>query len=65
VNPRIANIGPRGRQQRFRWGLVALVIAIAVGALIFGLGVSRVWRLALFVPLWIAGLGLFQARDKT
>jgi hypothetical protein len=26
---------------------------------------SRGWRVVLFVPLWLAALGVFQARDKT
>ena len=25
----------------------------------------RVWRLFVFVPLWMAGLGLLQAKEKT
>lgn len=25
----------------------------------------RAWRLFLFVPLWMAGLGLLQAKERT
>lgn len=62
---RIANIGPRGEQQRLRLGFMALGAAGLLGALLFGLHAPDVWRLTLFVPLWIAGLGVFQAHDKT
>jgi hypothetical protein len=59
------NIGPRGQQQRLRFGFIALAVAVMVGAVVFAVGADRGWRLAVFVPLWIAGLGVFQARDKT
>lgn len=62
---RIANIGPRGQQQRMRLAVTSLAGALALGALLVAFGVPRLWRLTLFVPLWIAGLGFFQARDKT
>ncbi len=38
---------------------VLLVAALAVG------GAERRWRLVVFLPLWIAALGVFQAREKT
>jgi len=30
-----------------------------------GLGAPRAWRAVAFLPLWISGLGFFQAWDKT
>ena len=62
---RVANIGPHGELQRLRLGIMAVAAAFLLGALIFALGVPRAWRLTLFIPLWIAGLGFFQARAKT
>jgi hypothetical protein len=44
---------------------VAFGGAAVVAAVLFGLGAPRGWRLVLFVPLWIAALGVFQGRDKT
>jgi len=38
---------------------VLLASALAVG------GADRRWRLVVFLPLWIAALGVFQAREKT
>jgi hypothetical protein len=61
----IANIGPRGQQRRLRLGIMALVAAALLGGVLFGLEAPRGWRLVLFLPLWIAGLGFFQSRDKT
>lgn len=61
----IPNIGPKGRRRRFIWGAVALgasvllAVALAVG------GADRRWRVMVFLPLWIAALGVFQAREKT
>jgi hypothetical protein len=28
-------------------------------------GLPAVWRLGVFLPLWISALGFFQAKDKT
>jgi hypothetical protein len=62
---RIANIGPGERRKRLRFGVVAFGVSAAIGALLVASGVRPIWRLPLFVPLFLAGLGYFQARDKT
>jgi hypothetical protein len=62
---KIPNIGPRGQRQRLTFGLVSLAIAVLLSAALFALDAGRAWRIALFVPLWIGALGVFQARDKT
>jgi hypothetical protein len=59
------NIGPRGQRRRLRFGLVALGAAVVLGVAVFALHAPRLSRAILFVPLWLAGLGVFQARDKT
>jgi hypothetical protein len=61
----IPNIGPRGQRQRLTLGLLALGVAAAGAIVLFGFGAPRLWRLLLFVPLWSAALGYFQAREKT
>lgn len=48
-----------------RFGVVAFGVAAMLGAALVGLGAPRASRIAVFLPLWIAGLGVFQARDKT
>lgn len=48
-----------------RFGLIALGTAAVLSVLLLGLAAPRISRLTVFLPLWIAGLGVFQARDKT
>jgi fatty acid desaturase len=60
-----ANIGPRERRKRRLLGIVSLTVAVAVAFVLVVFGASRWWRLVVFFPLWVAGLGLLQAREKT
>jgi hypothetical protein len=61
----VANIGPRERRKRRLLGVVSLTIAMAAAFVLVSFGASRWWRVVLFFPLWMAGLGLLQAREKT
>lgn len=61
----ITNMTRGGRRQRLALGIVMLVVAAGLGVVLWTGGAPRAWRLALFVPLWVAGLGLFQARERT
>lgn len=61
----IANIGPAERRKRMRFGVALLVAGGVVAGLLIGSEAHRLWRLALFVPFWLGGLGLFQARNQT
>jgi len=61
----VANIGPRGRRRRFGLGLIALGSGAILAAALMAVAVPRGWRLVVFLPLWVAALGVFQARDKT
>ena len=61
----VANIGPRGRQQRLRAGGTWLTVgADAAGALALA-GVPRRQRLGVFGPFTIGALGVFQAYEQT
>ena len=60
-----ANIGPRGRRKRRLLGIVSLTVAVAAAFVLVAFGAPRWARLVLFFPLWMAGLGLLQAREKT
>jgi hypothetical protein len=61
----VANIGPRGRQQRMRMGLRWLMIgAGAAGALALA-RLPRWLRLSLFGPFALGAFGIFQAREQT
>ena len=61
----IANIGPRERQKRLVFGVIALFLSVVISAIFVIEGVPPIWRLVLFVPLFAGALGFFQARDRT
>ena len=61
----IANISPKERRMRLRFGIVQFAISLVIlGALLF-FGVDKVWRLPLFFMFAAAAAGYFQWRDKT
>jgi hypothetical protein len=62
---RVKNIGPEGQRTRLRGGLFALALGVIVGAAFILTGVSRWWRVMLFIPFWQGSLGIFQALNKT
>lgn len=59
------NLGPREIRKRRLMGIVALTVGVAAAFLLVSFGAPRLLRLVIFLPIWIAGLGLFQAREKT
>lgn len=59
------NIGPREQRKRRLLGIVALTVGVAAAFLLVVYAAPRWSRLLVFFPLWIAGLGLMQAREKT
>lgn len=65
METRAINIGPREIRKRRLMGLVALTVGVGLAFLLVVLGAPRLLRLIVFFPLWIAGLGFFQAREKT
>ena len=61
----IANIGPRERDKRMKFGVVLLAFAALAACGFLALDVNRLYRIALFLPFWLAAIGIFQARAKT
>jgi hypothetical protein len=59
-----ANIGPAERRKRWVVGVVAVTVCVTAAVLLSLNGASRYWRLLLFLPLWTAALGIFQARAQ-
>jgi hypothetical protein len=61
----VINIGPREVRKRRLMGIVALTVGVglAFGLIVFE--APRLLRLVIFFPVWMAGLGFFQAREKT
>jgi hypothetical protein len=61
----VANIGPKERRKRLVSGLVLLATSGIIAAAMMAGSISRGWRMLLFLPLWAAALGVFQAGDST
>jgi hypothetical protein len=61
----IANIGPRERRKRLVFGITALAASVVISFLFVFYRVRPVFKLTLFVPLFVGALGFFQARDRT
>jgi hypothetical protein len=61
----IPNIDTAGRRRRLRFGVITLVVGIALLVLLLALHVNPLWRLPLFLVFSAAGTGYFQWRDHT
>jgi hypothetical protein len=59
------NIGPREQLKRRVMGIIFLIVGAGLAFLMIAYAAPRLYRVAVFFPLWMAGLGLFQARGKT
>jgi hypothetical protein len=57
------NLGRRERSNRLTMGLVALALGWSVAFTFRPLSV--VGHLSMFVMFWLAGLGIFQGKEKT
>jgi len=62
---KVSNIGPREQRKRRLLGIVALTVGIAAAFLLVVYDAPRLLRAVVFFPVWMAGLGLLQAREKT
>ena len=61
----IANISPKERQKRMRFGMMQLAFSLVILAILVALDVNPLWRLSLLFPFGAAAAGYFQAKDKT
>jgi hypothetical protein len=61
----IANISPVERRKRLVFGVIPLIVGLAVMAALMATGAGRWWRLALLPLFWAAAIGFFQWRDQT
>jgi cytochrome c-type biogenesis protein CcmE len=59
------NIGPNERRKRRMMGVIALTAGVGTAFMLVVSGAPRWSRLIIFLPIWLAGLGLIQAREKT
>jgi prepilin-type N-terminal cleavage/methylation domain-containing protein len=61
----IPNINTAERRKRLAFGLIELLVSLAILAVLLAFGVSRWWRLALLPFFAGAASGFFQWRDHT
>jgi hypothetical protein len=61
----VPNIGRRGRVQRAGFGVIALLLGIAIAAALVASDVARPWRLAVLPLFWGGALGVLQAYFHT
>jgi hypothetical protein len=61
----VANIGPRGRRQRLRNGILWLAISAGAAGALALMGLPRWLRLGLFGPFALGAIGVFQAYEQT
>ncbi len=61
----VMNIGPNERKNRMRFGIVAIVLGLVGAGALLWFRVPELYRLGLFLPFWVGGIGVFQAREKT
>ena len=61
----IANISPKERQLRMRFGIAQMVFGVVVLVILVALNVDPLWRLPLVFVFGAAAAGYFQAKDKT
>ena len=59
------NLGPKGRRRRILLGAVMLGVSLILWLALAGTQAPRGWRLVLIMPLFLAMLGLLQARENT
>ena len=61
----IANISPKERRLRLKFGILQLAFGLVVFAILLLIGADKLWRLPLFIVFASAGTSIFQWRDKT
>ncbi|MFL6282178.1 MAG: hypothetical protein ACJ74Q_03315 [Pyrinomonadaceae bacterium] len=59
------NIGPRERRKRRVMGIAALAAGAGLAFALVASGVPWWTRAFVFFPVWLAALGLLQAREQT
>jgi anti-sigma factor RsiW len=61
----VINIGPGESRKRRVMGFAALLASAGLAFTLVAYGAPRWTRAAVFFPVWIAALGLLQARERT
>jgi hypothetical protein len=61
----IPNIGPGQRRKRLRGGLMLLGLTLVIAGYLARIDAATPWRVLVFVPAFMAALGVFQAQAQT
>ncbi|HKA31811.1 MAG TPA: hypothetical protein VKH64_01250 [Candidatus Binatia bacterium] len=61
----MGNLGPAEARKRMMFGAAMLALGLILAAALFFLNLQGPWLLFLFVPFWLAALGLLQGREST
>jgi hypothetical protein len=61
----VANIGPKERRKRLIFGVALLALGGIAAAALITSSAAWFWSVALFLPIWVGALGLFQATGQT
>jgi hypothetical protein len=64
MSSEVINIGPRERRKRRLMGVVALTVGVGLAFVLVIFQAPRWSRVIIFFPIWMAGLGLIQSREK-
>ena len=59
------NLGPIEARKRMMFGAAMLALAVVLTIAFFFLNARGPLLLVLFLPFWLATLGLFQGREST
>ena len=59
------NLGPKETRKRLVMGILMLGAGVGIAIALIFAGTPRWWRFVVFFPFWMAGLGLYQAKEKT
>ncbi len=60
-----ANLRTSGQNARLRMGVVMLAVSLVLSVVLVRADVPRVWRLALFIPFFMAAVGAWQGLYRT
>lgn len=63
--PGVENIGKGERRKRLVFGAVFFLVAVGLATGLIVAKADPLWRLTVAVPLFLGGLGFFQARAAT
>jgi len=65
MNAEVTNIGSAECRKRRKTAIAAIAFTVVLFVTLNLSSAAQSWYLLLFIPAWVAMLGLLQAREKT